>query len=101
LGYLISADNQSIYHAGDTELHDSFGEIKTDIALLPIGGAYTMDVVDAVRATKTMKPKYVIPMHYNTFDEIKADSNEFCQRINKSILKTKPIVMGIGETVEL
>jgi L-ascorbate metabolism protein UlaG (beta-lactamase superfamily) len=48
-----------------------------------------------------MKPKYVIPMHYNTFDEIKADSNEFCQRINKSILKTKPIVMGIGETVEL
>ncbi len=101
LGFLISAGNESVYHAGDTALLNSFSEIKADVAILPIGGTYTMDVVDAVRAVKTMKPKYAIPMHYDTFDSIKQDPREFTQRIEKSVLKTKPLVMKPGQKVNL
>lgn len=100
-GYLIDSEGSTVFHAGDTSLHDSFANITADVALLPIGGTYTMDIVDAVRATKTMKPKFVIPMHYNTFDVIKADPNEFKSRIEKSILKTKPVILAPGETAEL
>ncbi|VVB99174.1 Uncharacterised protein [uncultured archaeon] len=57
-----------------------------------------MDVIDAVRATKTMKPKYVIPMHYNSFTSILADPNDFKERIEKSVLKTIPVVLKPGET---
>ncbi|MFH1240330.1 MAG: metal-dependent hydrolase [Candidatus Diapherotrites archaeon] len=98
LGYLISHKGQSVYHAGDTSLIDQFAGIHADITLLPIGGANTMDVVDAVRAVKTMKPKYAVPMHYNTFKTIKADPREFKAKIEKSILKTKPIILKPGES---
>ena len=93
LSFLLSKNNESIYFAGNTALMDSFSEIKADVALLPIGGNTTMDVIDAVRATKTMKPKYAIPMHYNSFDSIVADPEEFRARIEKSILKTVPIIL--------
>lgn len=101
LAYLVEGANEKLFHAGDTALHDVFADVDADVALLPIGGTHTMDIVDAVRATKTMKPKVVIPMHYNTFEVIKADPNEFKQRIEKSILKTKPIILSPGETLEL
>jgi L-ascorbate metabolism protein UlaG (beta-lactamase superfamily) len=101
LGFVIEGDGKTVYHAGDTDLIDEFNEIKTNVALLPIGGTYTMDVVDAVRATKSMKPDYVIPMHYNTFNVIQADPNEFKQKIEKSILKTKPVILKPGENFKL
>jgi L-ascorbate metabolism protein UlaG (beta-lactamase superfamily) len=93
LSYLITIGGKSVFHAGDTSLIERFSEIKADVALLPAGGTYTMDVVDAVRAVKMMKPLYAIPMHYNTFAQIKADPHEFCHRIEKSILKTKPVIL--------
>ncbi len=98
LGFHFSKDGESVFFAGNTDLMDSFSEISSDVAILPIGGSSTMDVIDAVRATKTMKPKYVIPMHYNSFPTILADPNEFKARIEKSILKTIPIVLKPGET---
>ena len=101
LGFLIEGNGKSVYHAGDTDLIDAFSEIKTNVAILPIGGTYTMDVVDAVRATKSMKPEYVIPMHYNTFKLIQADPQEFRQKIEKSVLKTKPIILKPGESFRL
>jgi len=97
LGYLIDSGKETIYHAGDTELIDEFSEIKADIALLPIGGNFTMDCVDGVKATKVMKPKVVIPMHYNTFSLIKADANEFKAKIEKSILETNTVILQPGE----
>jgi len=84
----------------DSALMDSFSSIKPDIAMLPIGGTLTMDLIDAVRATKTMKPDYVIPMHYNTFEEIKADPAEFKEQIEKSVLKTKPLIMKPGQALK-
>lgn len=101
LGFLVSCNGKSILHAGDTDLIDDFSEISPDVALLPIGGAMTMDCVDAVRAVKTMKPRIAIPMHYNTFKVIEQDPAEFKARIDKSILKTKPVILKPGETFTL
>jgi L-ascorbate metabolism protein UlaG (beta-lactamase superfamily) len=101
LGFLVECNGESVYHAGDTDLLDDYSGIRADVALLPIGGNFTMDAVDAVRATKAMKPKFAVPMHYNTFKLIQADANEFKNKIEKSILKTKPIIMKPGDKVSL
>jgi len=97
LGFMISHNGKSVFHAGDTALIDDFSSLRPDVALLPIGGTYTMDCVDAVRAVKTMKPKYAVPMHYNTFSTIEQDPKEFKQRIDKSILKTKVAILNPGQ----
>jgi len=97
LGFLVSHKGKSVFHSGDTGLIDDFSNIKPDLALLPIGGTYTMDCVDAIRAVKTMKPSYAIPMHYNTFKMIEQDPREFSQKIEKSILKTKPVILKPGQ----
>jgi L-ascorbate metabolism protein UlaG (beta-lactamase superfamily) len=71
----------TVYHAGDTCL---FGDMKliaertpVDVALLPIGGHYTMDRHDAVIAAELIGSPTVIPMHYNTFPPIEADADAF------------------------
>jgi len=56
--------------------------LKPDIALLPIGGKFTMDIDQAVEATLSIDPKIVIPMHYDTFGGIEADPNEFKEKLN-------------------
>ncbi|MFH1751372.1 MAG: metal-dependent hydrolase [archaeon] len=100
MGFMFDFNGKTVYHAGDTDLTDIFTQIKPDVALLPIGGQITMDVIDAVRATKTMKPKFVIPMHYNTFEEIKQNPLELKERIDKSILNTKTIILEPGQKFE-
>jgi len=97
-GFLLTCNGKSVFHSGDTSLIDDFSQIKPDIALLPIGGTFTMDCVDAIRAVKTMKPRYAIPMHYNTFKMIQQDPKEFSQKIEKSILKTKPVILKPGQS---
>ncbi len=101
LSCMIRNNGSSVFHAGDTSLLDTYNEIKADVALLPIGGNLTMDLIDAVKAAKTIKPKYAIPMHYNTFDMIQADPAEFKARIEKSIIQTKPLIMKPGQTAKL
>ncbi len=98
LGFMVSYGGKSVFHSGDTDLIDDFAKIKPDVALLPIGGTYTMDCVDAIRAVKTMKPRYAIPMHYDTFKMIEQDPGEFKQKIEKSILKTKPVILKPGQS---
>lgn len=103
VGYILSHEGKSIYHMGDTELMEEFTDSKLDsinLMLLPIGGTYTMDVTDAVKTVKSMKPDYAIPMHFNTFDAIRADPNEFRERIEKSIIKTKVIILKPGQEFE-
>lgn len=65
VGYIINIDDVKIYHAGDTDLIPDMKNIKTDIALLPIGGTYTMDANEASKACGIIQPKIAIPMHYN------------------------------------
>lgn len=80
---LFDIEGVRIFHAGDTCLTPDFKAYKEiyrpNIALLPIGGTYTMDVEHAVVAAEWLGAKTVIPMHYNTFPEIQADLNKFLQ----------------------
>ncbi len=80
-GVVVSADGKTIYHAGDTAL---FRDMKTiqelyrpDVALLPIGGYFTMGPVEAAKAVEWLKPKIAVPMHFNTFPPIKQDPDRF------------------------
>jgi len=98
-GVIIQALGKTVYHAGDTGLFSDMkliGELyKPDIALIPIGGRFTMDIYQAVKAVEFIKPKYVIPIHYNTFDLIKADPEEFKKLVGNL---ADVIILEPGET---
>lgn len=64
LGFIISMMRYDIYFAGDTELIPEMEKIGCDIALLPVGGRYTMDYEEAAEATRIIRPQIAIPMHY-------------------------------------
>jgi L-ascorbate metabolism protein UlaG (beta-lactamase superfamily) len=63
LGYVVTVDGVRIYHTGDTDIIPEMSSIKTDVALLPVGGTYTMTVQQAVEAVKKINPKVAVPMH--------------------------------------
>jgi len=101
LGYLIGcADNTCIYHAGVTALLDTFDKIDADVAFLPISSR-TMDVVDAVRATKLIKPKIVVPMQHDIFEAKKYDITDFKKRIADSVLKTETVILSPGQKLKV
>lgn len=64
-GFVITIDNVTIYHAGDTDFIPEMPK-GMDIALLPIGGKYTMNATEAAEAAKQINPLIVVPMHYNS-----------------------------------
>ena len=102
VGYIVELeDGYKIYHAGDTGVFGDMAWIgsyyKPDLALLPIGGHFTMDPVHAAYAVRNMlKPKTVMPMHYGTFPPLKGTPEEF-----KAALGDAPVdlvVMQPGDT---
>lgn len=101
---MVVDSGKVVYHAGDTSV---FGDMKLigemyepDVALLPIGGFYTMDPVQAALATKLIAPKIVIPMHYGTWPPIEQDPKEF-ERLVKKQSKAKVRIMVPGEVLEV
>ncbi len=65
-GYILTVDGTRVYHAGDTDRIPEMKGFKADIAMLPIGGTYTMDAAEAALAAEDMKVPLLIPMHYGT-----------------------------------
>ncbi|BEP17042.1 metal-dependent hydrolase [Pyrofollis japonicus] len=100
-GVVIIGKEATIYHAGDTGLMAEMqfiGELyKPDIAMLPIGGHFTMDEVQAAKAVELIKPKVAIPMHYNTFPVIQADPEKFKKLVEEKGLPTKVVILKPGE----
>ena len=94
-GVLIFYNNKTIYHAGDTGV---FGDMSLigemypiDIAFLPVGGHFTMGLKEARKAIQLLKPKIVVPIHYNTFDLIKQDINQdLVENTNSKLLILRP-----------
>ncbi len=80
VGYVIDIGQYRLYHAGDTDVIPEMENLSVDIALLPIGGTYTMDVPEALDAVKTIKPKLVIPMHFGDIVGTVQDAMNFCQK---------------------
>ncbi len=84
-GFVIEVEGKKIYHAGDTGLTMDMKLLEDeniDVAILPIGGNFTMDIDDAVRALGFIKPKKVIPIHYDTFPIIEASPREFNDKVS-------------------
>jgi L-ascorbate metabolism protein UlaG (beta-lactamase superfamily) len=86
MGVVLTMGGKKLYHAGDTGLFldmQLIGETcgPLDAALLPIGDNFTMGIDDAVRAADMLKAKVNIPMHYDTFDVVKADPNDFVAKV--------------------
>ncbi|MFP4396066.1 MAG: metal-dependent hydrolase, partial [Anaerolineales bacterium] len=99
-GVMIRADGATIYHAGDTGLFASMeliGEEGIDVALLPIGDNFTMGPDDALRAVKLIRPRVVIPMHYETWELIAQDPHAWAKRVMAETT-TQPVVLSIDET---
>lgn len=99
VGFIIVwGRSKVLYHAGDTGLFSDMKLIgekrKIDVALLPIGGNFTMGIADAARATQYLDAPVVVPMHYNTYEVIKADPLAFAYRIEKDGKKCKVMAQG-------
>ena len=86
MGVVLTMGGKKVYHAGDTGLFLDMQLIAEmngplDAALLPIGDNFTMGIDDAVKATEFLDARVTIPMHYDTFDPIKADPAEFAGKV--------------------
>ncbi len=83
MGVVVELGGRRIYHAGDTALFSDMrlmGELGLDLALLPIGDHFTMGPEDALQALDLLRPKKVVPIHYNTFPPIRQDGEAFAKR---------------------
>jgi len=91
VGYFITIEGKTIYHAGDTDFIPEMKELgNVDVAILPIGGIFTMDIDEAVEATLAIKPKIVIPMHIK-----KSNPKEFKKKVeSKSNIEVVPLKIG-------
>lgn len=98
-GLLITLDGCRIYHAGDTGLTMDMAllEGQVDVALLPIGDNFTMGPEDAARAVDMIKPRTVIPIHYNTWPLIEQDPEAFRARVEP---KAEVVVLQPGDVYE-
>ena len=100
-GLVIKIGETTVYHAGDTCLFSDMKLIArrsdVDVALLPIGGHYTMDRRDAVVAAEFVGAKTVIPMHYDTFPPIETDAEAFKSDV-ESETSSSVVVLAPGDT---
>ncbi len=98
-GFVINMDGISIYHTGDTGIFSSMsliGELyKPKVMLLPIDGLFNMNPYAAAKAVELVKPEIAIPMHYNTWDPIKKDPEEFKKYV-KDLAEIR--ILSVGET---
>jgi L-ascorbate metabolism protein UlaG (beta-lactamase superfamily) len=101
-GLLVSFGGQLVYHVGDTCLFSDLQLIarrgdKVNVALVPIGGHYTMDRYDAVTACEFIAAETIIPIHYDTFPPIETDAEAFKSDV-ESATDSKVVILAPGET---
>lgn len=96
-GFIIEVGSRRIYYAGDTDLTGEMKALKDiDIALLPVGGTYTMDAAQAAEATKYIKPKRAIPYHWGDIVGSRADAEKF-----SAAAECEVQILSPGETISL
>lgn len=104
-GFILRSEGKTIYHAGDTGLFGDMkfiGEIhRPDVALIPIGGYYTMGDREAAEAVKLVKPAVVIPMHYQTFPVLASSAEGFTKIIREVLPEVRVVVLKPGEVYQL
>jgi L-ascorbate metabolism protein UlaG (beta-lactamase superfamily) len=98
-GVVVKIGDTTVYHLGDTALFSDLQLVKArdgqiDVALMCIGGHYTMDRIDAVATAQLVGANQVIPCHYNTFPPIETDAEAF----KNDVTSSEVIVLDPGET---
>ena len=104
MGVVLTMGGKKVYHAGDTGLFldmQLIGEMNgpLDVALLPIGDNFTMGIDDAAKAADLLRAKINIPMHYDTFDVIKANPKEFASKVEQRGSRAQ--IVNPGQIFEL
>ena len=103
-GLIVRIGGKTIYHLGDTALFSDLGLIgerhRPDVALVPIGGHFTMDRDDAAYACGLIGAPTVIPCHYNTFPPIETDAEAFKAQV-EATTSSQVVILAPGESHEL
>lgn len=85
LGYLITVGEKSVYVLGDSDLTPEALEVKCDIALVPIGGTYTMNALEGASLVNAIKPKVAVPTHYGSIVGTFSDAETFRKNVDKDV----------------
>ena len=97
VGFVIEIDSKRIYYAGDTDLTEEMKVLKNiDVALLPVGGTYTMDATEAAEAANHIKPRKVIPYHWGDIVGELSDAKKFAE-----MAECRTTVITPGQTAHL
>jgi len=95
LGFIVTIQKWDIYFAGDTDLIPEMDKISCDVAILPVGGTFTMGYAEAAELANRMRPRYAIPMHYGLEISGSAENGRlFCQLVSGG---TQAIELTIGD----
>ena len=101
IGFIIEVENKRIYFCGDTDfIPEMYSLDNIDLALLAVGGTYTMNYEEAAKAVKAIKPKIAIPMHYGKIVGSVEDAIKFKELVEKET-DTKVVILSEGESFEL
>jgi len=92
LGFIVTMDGASFYHAGDTDAIPEMKTVKVDVALLPVSGTYVMTADEAAEAAKWIKCRVIVPMHWGTIVGSRADAEKF-----KKLVGGRPEVMILAK----
>lgn len=96
LGYVVTMDDLSVYHAGDTDFIPEMGAIKAQVAFLPVSGTYVMTADEAVRAALAIKPEVAVPMHYGKFIGDEKMAEKFAADLKGRVaVEIKPLTRAV------
>jgi L-ascorbate metabolism protein UlaG (beta-lactamase superfamily) len=97
LGFVVEIADKRIYYAGDTDVTDEMKQLgDVDVALLPVGGTYTMNAKEAAAATERIKPARAIPYHWGDIVGGANDAEHFAETASCEVVVLKP-----GESVDI
>ena len=91
VGYIVRIDGQRIYVAGDTDATKEAKQVKCDIALVPIGGTYTMDAKKAAELINEIRPTYAVPTHFGSIVGKPEDADTFEKLVKDPVKVVKKI----------
>ena len=97
VGFVVNIGGKRIYYAGDTDITDEMKALENiDLALLPVGGKYTMNAEEAAEAVSHFKPEQAVPYHYGDIIGEKSDAENFAEKADCEVTVLSP-----GESLEL
>ncbi len=97
IGFIIELDNKKIYYAGDTDATDEMISLDNiDLAMLPVGGTYTLDAREAALAVNQLKPKIAVPYHWGDIVGKRRNADEFAE-----MAECQTVVLLPGESIQI